>query len=31
MRAAELHEYGRAEKLKFEDNAPEPQISGPRY
>ena len=28
MRAVVLHEYGGPEKLKFEDNAPEPQISG---
>src|ERR1700689_2241305 len=28
MRAAVLHEYGGPEKLKFEDNVPEPQISG---
>jgi NADPH:quinone reductase-like Zn-dependent oxidoreductase len=28
MRAVLLHEYGGPEKLKFEDNLPEPQISG---
>ena len=28
MRAVVLHEYGGAEKLKFEDHVPEPQISG---
>jgi NADPH:quinone reductase-like Zn-dependent oxidoreductase len=28
MRAAVLHEYGGPENLKFEDNVPEPQISG---
>jgi NADPH:quinone reductase-like Zn-dependent oxidoreductase len=28
MRAVVLHEYGVPEKLKFEDNVPEPQISG---
>ena len=28
MRAVVLHEYGGPEKLKFEDNVPEPQISG---
>jgi NADPH:quinone reductase-like Zn-dependent oxidoreductase len=28
MRAVVLHEYGGPEKLKFEDNIPEPQISG---
>lgn len=28
MRAVLLHEYGSPEKLKFEDNVPEPQISG---
>jgi NADPH:quinone reductase-like Zn-dependent oxidoreductase len=28
MRAVVLHEYGGPEKLKFEDNLPEPQISG---
>src|ERR1700727_3650253 len=28
MRAAVLHEYGGPETLKFEDNVPEPQISG---
>jgi NADPH:quinone reductase-like Zn-dependent oxidoreductase len=28
MRAVVLHEYGRPEKLKFEDNVPGPQISG---
>src|ERR1700686_2267288 len=28
MRAVLLHEYGGPEKLKFEDNVPEPQISG---
>jgi NADPH:quinone reductase-like Zn-dependent oxidoreductase len=28
MRAVMLHEYGGPEKLKFEDNVPEPQISG---
>ena len=28
MRAVELHEYGGPEKLKFEDNVPDPQISG---
>jgi NADPH:quinone reductase-like Zn-dependent oxidoreductase len=27
MRAVVLHEYGGPEKLKFEDNVPEPQIS----
>ncbi len=26
MRAVVLHEYGGPEKLKFEDNVPEPQI-----
>jgi len=25
-----LHQYGGPEKLKFEDNVPEPQISGSR-
>jgi NADPH:quinone reductase-like Zn-dependent oxidoreductase len=28
MRAVVLHEYGGPEKLKFEDNVPEPQLSG---
>ena len=28
MRAVVLHEYGGPEKLKFEDNVPQPQISG---
>ena len=28
MKAVVLHEYGGPEKLKFEDNVPEPQISG---
>ncbi len=28
MKAMVLHEYGGPEKLKFEDNVPEPQISG---
>jgi len=28
MRAVVLHEYGNPEKLKFEDNVPEPQVSG---
>jgi NADPH:quinone reductase-like Zn-dependent oxidoreductase len=28
MRAVVLHEYGDPEKLKFEDNVPDPQISG---
>ena len=28
MKAVLLHEYGGPEKLKFEDNVPEPQISG---
>src|SRR5580698_6433597 len=28
MRAVVLHEYGGPEKLKFEDNLPEPQMSG---
>src|SRR5580698_5577958 len=28
MRAVVLHEYGGPEKLRFEDNVPEPQISG---
>jgi hypothetical protein len=28
MNAVVLHEYGGPEKLKFEDNVPEPQISG---
>jgi NADPH:quinone reductase-like Zn-dependent oxidoreductase len=28
MRAVVLHEYGGPEKLQFEDNVPEPQISG---
>jgi NADPH:quinone reductase-like Zn-dependent oxidoreductase len=28
MRAVVLHEYGGPEKLKFEDNFPDPQISG---
>ena len=28
MRAVVLHEYGGPEKLKFEDNVSEPQISG---
>jgi NADPH:quinone reductase-like Zn-dependent oxidoreductase len=28
MRAVVLHEYGGPEKLKFEDDVPEPQISG---
>jgi NADPH:quinone reductase-like Zn-dependent oxidoreductase len=28
MRAVMLHEYGGPEKLRFEDNIPEPQVSG---
>jgi NADPH:quinone reductase-like Zn-dependent oxidoreductase len=28
MKAVVLHEYGGPEKLKFEDNVPEPQLSG---
>jgi hypothetical protein len=28
MRALVLHEYGGPEKLKFEDNVPDPHISG---
>lgn len=28
MRAVVLHEYGGPEKLKFEDNVPDPQVSG---
>lgn len=28
MKAVVLHEYGSAEKLKFEDNVPDPQVSG---
>ena len=28
MKAVVLHEYGGPEKLKFEDNVPEPQMSG---
>jgi NADPH:quinone reductase-like Zn-dependent oxidoreductase len=28
MRAVVLHEYGGPEKLQFEDNVPEPQVSG---
>ena len=28
MKAVVLHEYGGPEMLKFEDNVPEPQISG---
>ncbi len=28
MKAVVLHEYGCAEKLKFEDNVPNPQVSG---
>src|SRR3984885_12894935 len=28
MKAVVLHEYGGPEKLKFEDDVPEPQISG---
>ena len=28
MKAVVLHEYGGPEKLKFEDNVPDPQISG---
>jgi NADPH:quinone reductase-like Zn-dependent oxidoreductase len=28
MKAMVLHEYGGPEKLKFEDNVPEPQVSG---
>ena len=28
MKAMVLHEYGGPEKLKFEDNVPEPQMSG---
>ena len=28
MRAVVLYEYGGPEKLKFEDDVPEPQISG---
>jgi NADPH:quinone reductase-like Zn-dependent oxidoreductase len=28
MRAVVLHEYGGPEKLKFEDNVPEPQVNG---
>src|ERR1035437_10858 len=28
MKAIVLHEYGGPEKLKFEDNVPDPQVSG---
>src|ERR1039458_7088812 len=28
MKAVVLHEYGGPEKLKFEDNVPEPQVNG---
>ena len=28
MKAVVLHEYGGPEKLKFEDDVPEPQVSG---
>jgi len=28
MKAVVLHEYGGPEKLKFEDNIPDPQVSG---
>ena len=28
MKAVVLHEYGGPEKLKFEDNVPEPKVSG---
>jgi len=28
MRAVVLHEYGGPENLKFEENVPEPQMSG---
>src|ERR1700683_687861 len=28
MKAVVLHEYGGPEKLRFEDNVPEPQMSG---
>src|ERR1700743_1744061 len=28
MKAVVLHEYGGPEKLKYEDNVPEPQVSG---
>jgi hypothetical protein len=28
MKAVVLHEYGGPEKLKFEDDVPDPQISG---
>jgi hypothetical protein len=28
MKAVVLHEYGGPEKLRFEDNVPEPQIGG---
>src|ERR1035438_4232087 len=28
MKAVVLHEYGGPENLKFEDNVPEPQVSG---
>ena len=28
MKAVVLHEYGGPEKLKFEDNVPDPQVSG---
>jgi NADPH:quinone reductase-like Zn-dependent oxidoreductase len=28
MKAVVLHEYGGPEKLKFEDNVPEPRING---
>jgi NADPH:quinone reductase-like Zn-dependent oxidoreductase len=28
MKAVVLHEYGGSENLKFEDNVPEPQVSG---
>src|SRR6202167_3734734 len=30
MKAVALHEYGGPEKLRFEDNVPQPQISGGR-
>jgi hypothetical protein len=28
MQALVLHEYGGPEKLRFEDNVPEPQVGG---
>jgi hypothetical protein len=31
MRAVVLHEYGGPEKLQFEDNVPEPHVSGGTY